>query len=128
MKSETEQELSNIVAFPSSAESPKDNVNFLMERGQFCLHPGYLVNEHDRQIKCRKCGAIIEPFDLLLDMARKETNLANNVTQLRKEESQRRANIQKLIQIERNAKSRIRRAGHKGKLPDWQFQEVSDGR
>ncbi|MCV5863299.1 hypothetical protein OFN36_30280, partial [Escherichia coli] len=85
------------------------NVNFLMERGEFCLHPGYLVNEHERQIKCRKCGAIIDPFDLLLDIARKETNLANDVSLLRKEESQRRANIQKLIQIERNAKSRIRR-------------------
>lgn len=128
MITDSENELSNIVPFPVSSENPKENINFLMEKGEFCLHPGYVINEHDRQVKCRKCGAIVEAFELLLNMARKETNLAGDISILRREESQRRANIQKLIQIERNAKSRIRRTGYKGKLPDWQCQEVPDGR
>lgn len=115
MSSDTEDELNNIVAFPIADEtSPKERINFAIENdGRFCLHPGFVVNEHDRVVKCKKCGAIIDAFDLLVKLARKETNLANDVQALRDEERYRRANIQKLIQVERNAKARIRRAGGK---------------
>ncbi|EHV82587.1 putative bacteriophage protein [Escherichia coli DEC7B] len=43
-------------------------------------------------------------------MAKRETRLADDVKLLRQEEQERRKNIEKLIQIERNAKARIRRA------------------
>jgi len=115
MESDTEKELSNVVAFPIADDTnPKERINFALENeGRFCLHPGFTVNEHDRAVKCKKCGAIIDAFDLLMKIARKETNLANDVQALRDEERYRRANIQKLIQVERNAKARIRRAGGK---------------
>ncbi|MBP0998457.1 hypothetical protein J8629_15500 [Serratia fonticola] len=126
MKTETEAELGNVVAFPLADESdPKAKVNFLLEKeGSFCPHPSYTINEHDRQVKCKKCGAVIDHFELLMQIAKKETRLANDVSALRMEEKQRRVNIEKLIQIERNAKSRIRKAGFKGDLPNWQLQEA----
>jgi hypothetical protein len=46
----------------------------------------------------------------MLSVAKRETRLADDVKLLRQEEQERRKNIEKLIQIERNAKARIRRA------------------
>lgn len=125
MTTETESELSNVVVFPQGDDGdPATKINFLLEKdGDFCLHPGFTINEHDRQVKCKKCDAVIDPFELLMQIAKRETHLANDVSMLRKEEKQRRLNIDKLIKIERNAKSRIRKAGFKGDLPHWQLQE-----
>lgn len=52
----------------------------------------------------------MEPFDWMLSVAKREIRLADDVRLLRQEERERRKNIEKLIQIERNAKARIRRA------------------
>ncbi|HGM7072178.1 TPA: hypothetical protein ACKQDX_002116 [Serratia marcescens] len=127
MTTETEAELSNVVVFPQGDDAdPTAKINFLLEEdGKFCLHPGFTINEHDRQVKCKKCGAVIDHFELLMQIAKRETRLANDVSMLRKEEKQRRLNIDKLIQIERNAKARIRKSGFKGSLPHWQLQEVN---
>lgn len=128
MTTETESELGNVVAFPlADNANPKQKINFLLESdGQFCPHPGFTINEHAREVKCKKCGAVIDHFELLLQIAKKETHLANDIGELRREESQRRANIEKLIMIERNAKSRIRKAGFNGPLPHWQTQRAGE--
>ncbi|HBR2022932.1 TPA: hypothetical protein L9M76_000622 [Klebsiella variicola] len=112
MTTETESELSNIVAFPTKEDEPRDMTNFLYEQSErpLCRHPAVSVNEKERQVRCRTCGAAVDPFDWMLSLAKKETQLADNVKALRKEEKERRKNIEKLIQIERNAKARIRRA------------------
>ncbi|CSS52041.1 putative bacteriophage protein [Shigella sonnei] len=68
------------------------------------------VDEKERQVRCKICGAVVEPFDWMLSVAKRETRLADDVRLLRQEEQERRRNIEKLIQIERNAKARIRRA------------------
>ncbi|EEW2350690.1 hypothetical protein D9D42_10995 [Escherichia coli] len=52
-----------------------------------------------------ECGAVD-----MRSVAKRETRLADDVRLLRQEERERRKNIEKLIQIERNAKARIRRA------------------
>lgn len=112
MSTETEKELSNIVAFPSKEDEPRDLTNFLYEQADrpFCHHPLVRVNEKDREVRCRACGAAVDPFEWMLSVAKKETQLADNVKALRAEEEERRKNIDKLIQIERNAKARVRRA------------------
>lgn len=112
MTGETEKELSNIVVFPAKDDEPRELTNFLYEKADrpFCHHPTVSVNEKDRQIRCRTCGAAVDPFDWMLSVAKKETQLADNVKALPLEEKERRQNVEKLIQIERNAKARIRRA------------------
>ncbi|HCR0432249.1 TPA: hypothetical protein OMS61_004372, partial [Enterobacter kobei] len=55
-----------------------------------------------------------------------ESRYMENVKYLRREEKQRRQNIEKLIQIEKNAKARIRRAGDKSPLPLWQNERVDE--
>jgi hypothetical protein len=121
----TETELQNVIAFPTKEGMEKSDLQFLTEGEKFlCFHPGVWVNEAERQIRCRRCDSVLDPFDYLLSMAKREVQLADTVTYLRREERQRRQNIEKLIQIERNAKSRIRRAGNKQPLPLWQNERT----
>lgn len=126
MSTETEDELSNIISFPTKQDDPRDVANFLYEKADrpFCHHSLVTVGEKERVVRCRTCGAVVEPFDWMLSVAKKETQLADNVKALRQEERQRRQNIEKLIQIERNAKARIRKAGNKQPLPLWQNERV----
>lgn len=125
MSTETENELLNVVAFPVKEGADKSDLQFLPEGEKVrCFHPSVWVNEAERQIRCRRCDSVLDPFDYLLSMARREVQLADTVTHLRLEERQRRQNIEKLIQIERNAKSRIRRAGNKQLLPLWQNERI----
>ncbi|EKK8089915.1 hypothetical protein PVP21_003877 [Salmonella enterica] len=113
MESDTESELANVVMFPVKEEDPLDIAGYIHEHGEWCYHLSIFVNEHDRQCRCQKCGATIEPFDYLLDLAKRRTRMAGDVKALRVEERRRRENIEKLIQIERNAKARIRRLNKK---------------
>lgn len=54
-------------------------------------------------------GAVVEPFDWMLLSAKKRNELADDMEMLHQEEQERRKNnIEKLIQIERNAKARIK--------------------
>lgn len=110
MTTETEDELANVVLFPVKHADPMQDVGHIYERAQYCRHPGMYVNEQERQCRCQKCGAVLDPFDYLLSVAKRETTMAGNINALREEERSRRENIEKLIVIERNAKARIRRA------------------
>ncbi|WP_063103430.1 hypothetical protein [Escherichia coli] len=107
-----EDESGNIVLFPVKEDDPRDKVNFLYGPSErpYCHHASVRVDEKERQVRCKICGAVVEPFDWMLSMAKRETRLANDVRLLRQEEQERRKNIEKLIQIERNVKARIRRA------------------
>ena len=111
MEIKSEDELSNIVLFPVKEDDPRNQVNFLYEPSErpYCHHASVRVDEKERQVRCKICGAVVEPFDWMLSVAKRETRLADDVKLLRQEEQERRKNIEKLIQIERNAKARIRR-------------------
>ncbi len=111
MEIKPEDELSNIVLFPVKEDDPRNQVNFLYEPSErpYCHHASVRVDEKERQVRCKICGAVVEPFDWMLSVAKRETRLADDVKLLRQEEQERRKNIEKLIQIERNAKARIRR-------------------
>ncbi|HGX8731247.1 TPA: hypothetical protein ACJINN_000678 [Escherichia coli] len=107
-----EDESGNIVLFPVKEDDPRNQVNFLYKPSEkpYCHHASVRVDEKERQVRCKICGAVVEPFDWMLSVAKRETRLADDVKQLRQEERERRKNIEKLIQIERNVKARIRRA------------------
>ncbi|WP_244566681.1 hypothetical protein, partial [Escherichia coli] len=104
-----EDESGNIVLFPVKEDDPRNQVNFLYEPSErpYCHHASVRVDEKERQVRCKICGAVVELFDWMLSVAKRETRLADDVKQLRQEERERRKNIEKLIQIERNVKARI---------------------
>lgn len=105
-----EVDLANVVAFPTKSADANDDRGFIHERAQSCLHRNIVVSEKERQCRCKTCGAVIEAFDYLNAVAKREATYASNINQLRREEEQRRINIEKLNQIERNAKARAKRA------------------
>lgn len=127
MSTETEIELGKVVAFPAKNNDLQDGLVIQREgKKLMCLHSTVLVNEKDRTLRCRKCETLIEPFDFLMTLCDQESRYMESVKYLRREEKQRRQNIEKLIQIEKNAKSRIRRAGDKSPLPLWQNERVDE--
>lgn len=111
--SDIEIDMANVVAFPSKGEDAMDQVGLLHTEAQTCPHPNISVNEKERTCRCQRCGSVIEAFDYLLKVARRETTYASNINALSRQESTHRANIEKLVRIERNAKSRARRADPK---------------
>ncbi|ENU4884004.1 hypothetical protein [Escherichia coli] len=96
-----------MVLFPIKEDDPRNQVNFLYEPSErpYCHHASVRVDEKERQVRCKICGAVVEPFDWMLSVAKRETRLADDVRLLRQEERERRKNIEKLIQIERNGKA-----------------------
>ncbi|HHB8173282.1 hypothetical protein ACWJ3R_26305 [Klebsiella pneumoniae] len=127
MSTETEIELGKVVAFPANNNDLQDGLVIQREgKKVMCLHSTVWVNEKDRTLRCRKCETLIEPFDFLMTLCDQESRYMESVKYLRREEKQRRQNIEKLIQIEKNAKSRIRRAGDKSPLPLWQNERVDE--
>lgn len=126
MSNDTETELSNVVAFPEKKEDLNEDLSMRRESGTEirCHHEAVWVNEKDRTIRCRRCDALVEPFNFILHLCETENRYAESVKYLRREEKQRRQNIEKLIQIEKNAKARIRKSGHKDPLPLWQNERV----
>lgn len=127
MSTETEIELGKVVSFPAKNNNLQDGLVIQREgKKVMCLHSTVLVNEKDRTLRCRKCETLIEPFDFLMTLCDQESRYMESVKYLRREEKQRRQNIEKLIQIEKNAKSRIRRAGDKSPLPLWQNERVDE--
>ncbi|ENC8478485.1 hypothetical protein ABK514_000708 [Escherichia coli] len=127
MSTETEIELGKVVTFPTKNNDLQEWL-VIQREGQkvMCLHSTVWVNEKDRTLRCRKCETLIEPFDFLMTLCDQESRYMENVKYLRREEKQRRQNIEKLIQIEKNAKARIRRAGDKSPLPLWQNERVDE--
>ena len=127
MSTETEIELGKVVAFPSKNNDLQDGL-VIQREGQkvMCLHSAVSINGKERTLRCRKCETLIDPFDYLMTLCDQESRYWENVKYLRREEKQRRQNIEKLIQIEKNAKSRIRRAGDKSPLPLWQNAMVDE--
>ncbi|MGK9457909.1 hypothetical protein [Enterobacter ludwigii] len=127
MSTETEIELGKVVAFPSKNHDLQDGL-VIQHEGQkvMCLHSAVSINGKERTLRCRKCETLIDPFDYLMTLCDQESRYWESVKYLRREEKQRRQNIEKLIQIEKNAKSRIRRAGDKSPLPLWQNERVDE--
>jgi len=127
MSTETEIELGKVVAFPTKNTDLQEGLVIQREGTKgLCLHDKVWVNEKDRTLRCRRCESLIEPFDFLMTLCDQESRYMESVKYLRREEKQRRQNIEKLIQIEKNAKSRIRRAGDKSPLPLWQNERVEE--
>ena len=92
MEIKPEDELSNIVLFPVKEDDPRNQVNFLYEPSErpYCHHASVRVDEKERQVRCKICGAVVEPFDWMLSVAKRETRLADDVRHLRQEERERR--------------------------------------
>lgn len=78
----------------------------IADHGGFCWHSSILVHERTRSVTCATCNADLDPFDRLLEYARKERNY-HHYGQREKALHDR---IAKLEEEERKIKARTRNA------------------
>ncbi|WP_409311412.1 hypothetical protein [Pectobacterium sp. B1J-3] len=78
--------------------------------GRTCRHERVIVSEHERSVNCRLCGAVLEPFDHLLALAKQETKVEWELRSLRMEIKSHREGLEKLKREEANCKGRLRNA------------------
>lgn len=83
------------------------------KHGGYCRHYQLYVVEKYRHLECRKCGAIIDPFDFLFSWACEDYHLDANRKHLKKECRRLSDGLKELKRQERNIKARIKRAGHR---------------
>jgi len=92
----------------------QDRLNFIEEPlppdAKRCLHSKTIVNEYDRTLICRLCGATLDPFDYLLSIAKNETRLDWNLRTIRSEIRDHREGLEKLNREEQNTRGRIKNA------------------
>ncbi|MEQ9948123.1 hypothetical protein [Pectobacterium aroidearum] len=78
--------------------------------GRTCRHERVVVSEHERSVKCRLCSAVLDPFDHMLALAKKETRIEWELTGLRSEIKSHREGLETLKREEANCKGRMRNA------------------
>jgi hypothetical protein len=91
------------VAFGRETTAPRQ-----YERG-FCMHHQITVDDAQRVITCSSCGDAIDPFDRMLQYARKERRWHDSEAEERKV----RKRVAELEEQERKIKARMRNASRK---------------
>lgn len=114
-----DNEIDNVLAFTKRFDSNADiraQLNVIKTKPPetvHCMHKGLYVNEHERIVKCQRCGKVIDPFDWLLGQARKEFNIDFELRGLRQEIKDHREGLEKLKREEVNTRARIKTATFK---------------
>ncbi|MBK5072552.1 hypothetical protein I2492_05955 [Budviciaceae bacterium CWB-B4] len=117
MSNETEypDNSDNVLAFTKRFNENADikemlNVSKAKKGEVYCHHELIEINEHQRSVTCRRCKAVVDPFDWINSVAKKEANIAWELTSLRREIKSHREGLEKLKREETNCKARIRTA------------------
>lgn len=91
-------------------KKPYFNPSSLPGRAGYCSHRTVEVDKYTRQVNCTECGQILDAFDYLHGLARKEIKLFEQLDMLRKEEAELTKRVEALRHEERNIKARLKNA------------------
>lgn len=75
-----------------------------------CPHSHTVVNEPRRSFYCEVCESELDPFEYILDCAKKARNVVTEIMQLRQRAAELRTSVANLEREEKNAKARLRAA------------------
>lgn len=89
----------------------------LQGRATYCSHRTVEVSKQSRTVACTECGSIIDAFDYLHGLARKEIGLFEQLDMLKKEEAELTKRVEALRHEERNVKARLKTAYKKQSTP-----------
>lgn len=76
---------------------------------RFCKHPSVIVDEGQRTIQCQLCGAMIDPFAYLNDLAKQQDRFRMNIKDLNALIASKTEVLEDLKRQERNARDRLHR-------------------
>lgn len=80
-----------------------------LDYGKFCVHASHRVNETQRTVKCAECGAALDPFQVVLQYARKDRVRDD----MRAQVAELRGKLVELYKEEKRIKARVRNAKRK---------------
>lgn len=96
------KEMRNLVEAPPPKDKPRH-----------CEHVNVLVDEHLRQLTCRRCGAVVDAFDWINARAKGESKVDWELKSLRQEVTDHRLGLERLKREELNCRARIKTAQFK---------------
>jgi len=91
----------------------KPSITVSEGRDRYCRHGAVQLEKQTRLVTCKWCGAALDPFDVLMGEARRQTNHWHNGNHLAREETRLREQLEDVKRKLRNAKAALKRA--KGK-------------
>lgn len=79
----------------------------------FCAHPRAAIDEGNRSLSCRQCGAPLDPFDFLLRLATSTERWISARKDIERRTHKAEATLQRLLADERNTRARLRTLNRK---------------
>jgi len=90
-----------------------------------CTHQvGILYDRTHRIIECKRCGAVLDPFDRIVHMATNERNYFQRLAIVVREWKRLTKSIEELKRRERNARGRVRRWEAKADLTEVKLTPI----
>lgn len=74
-----------------------------------CKHRHVEIDDHTKMLECTSCGYIMTPYDYVLRLAERETNIFNNLKYAKMEHSQLNDELKELKRKIKNAKAQLNR-------------------
>uniref|UniRef100_A0A7M2QPI8 Uncharacterized protein n=1 Tax=feces metagenome TaxID=1861841 RepID=A0A7M2QPI8_9ZZZZ len=75
-----------------------------------CPHPRTFIDEPQSRFYCDVCKSELDPFEYILECAKKARHVVNEIMQLRQRADELRTAVANLEREEKNAKARLRAA------------------
>lgn len=118
MIDEPKDDSENVLAFTKRFDSNadiKEKLNLVKadkpEHAPYrCDHVNVLVDDHLRQLTCRRCGAVVDAFDWINARAEGEQKIEWELKSLRREVVEHREGLENLKREELNTRNRIKNA------------------
>ena len=83
---------------------------YRIERGsRYCSHASRIIDPNVRALRCDECGAQLDAFDCLLQIARDADHLAFRKKELKRQIAKLTARVEELKRVESNARARLKR-------------------
>jgi hypothetical protein len=98
---------------PQSDESPAELSKYA---GSACRHNRVWLDIDYRTVSCKRCGAVVDPYDHLLKLAAEWSNFAGWVRRAKYDRRELKAELEELKRQRRNLRAQVKRCKKAGKL------------
>lgn len=115
----SDDDLAEVIQLPRGREFNRNRVEAELDElavrtaphtSRACRHRGSYINKADRRVYCRSCEQELDPYDVLDRIARDREHMVTTAQHLRFETDSLLKRVNELERLERNAKSRVKRA------------------
>lgn len=99
----------NVRVLPVAGDLPPCPMTVTPQPFGYCKHESLLVDEHQREIRCAKCHAVLDPFNYLRNNAREIQGAWRDYKHVRTRIDELNVSVDKLRAEEKRLKAAVRR-------------------